>query len=66
MKIKDAPRLSTKKQIRSFMELAGYYRDYIPNVAAVAAPQSDLTRKAQPSKVERSEAQEKAYQTIKF
>ena len=48
------------------MELAGYYRDYIPNVAAVAAPQSDLTRKAQPSKVERGEAQEKAYQTIKF
>ena len=38
VKIKDAPRPSTKKQIRSFMELAGYYRDYIPNVAAVAAP----------------------------
>ena len=27
-KIKDAPRPSTKKQVRSFMGLAGYYRDF--------------------------------------
>ena len=64
-KIKDAPRPSTKKQVRSFMGLAGYYRDFIPNFAAIAAPLSDLTRKGQPNKVEWSEAQEKAYQTIK-
>ena len=53
-KIKNAPRPSTKKQVRSFMGLAGY-----------PAPLSDLTRKGQPNKVEWSEAQEKAYQTIK-
>lgn len=64
-KIKDAPRPSTKKQVRSFMGLAGYYRDFIPNFAAIAAPLSDLTRKGQPNKVEWSEAQEKAYRTIK-
>ena len=65
-KIKDAPRPSTKKQVRSFLGLAGYYyRDFIPNFAAIAAPLSDLTRKGQPNKVEWSEAQEKAYQTIK-
>ena len=64
-KIKDAPRPSTKKQVRSFMGLAGYYRDFIPNFAAIAAPLSDLTRKGQPNKVEWGEAQEKAYQTIK-
>ena len=33
-KIKDAPRLSTKKQVRLFMGLAGYYRGFIPNFAA--------------------------------
>ena len=44
-KIRKAPRPSTKKQVRSFMGLAGYYLDFIPNFAAVATPLSDLTRK---------------------
>ena len=65
-KIKNAPRPGTKKQVRSFVGLAGYYRDFIPNFAAIAAPLSDLTRKGQPSRVEWGQAQEKAYQTIKF
>lgn len=47
------------------MGLAGYYRDFIPNFAAIAAPLSDLTRKGQTNKVEWGEAQERAYQTIK-
>lgn len=64
-KINDASRPSTKKQVRSFMGLAGYYRDFFPNFAAIAAPLSDLTRKGQPNKVEWGEAQERAYQTIK-
>ena len=64
-KIRDAPRPTTKKQIRSFMGLAGYYRDFIPNFAALAALLSDFTRKGQPNKVEWGEAQEKAYQNIK-
>ena len=51
-------------KIRSFMGLAGY-RDFIPNLAASAAPLSDLTHKGQPNKVEWGEAQEKAYQSIK-
>ena len=38
-KIKDAPRPSTK--VRSFMGLAGYYRDFIPNFTAIAVPLSD-------------------------
>ena len=65
-KIRNAPRPTTKKQVRSFLGLAGYYRDFIPNFAAVAAPLSDLTRKGQPSKVEWDQPQEKAYQTIKI
>ena len=59
-KIRDAPRPKTKMQIRSFMGLAGYYRDFIANFAAVAAPLSDLTRKGQPNIVDWGKAQEKA------
>ena len=64
-KIKDAPSPRAKKQVRSFMGLAGYYGDFIPNFVAITAPLSDLTRKGKPNKVEWGEAQEKASQTIK-
>ena len=65
-RIKNAPRPGTKKQVRSFVGLAGYYRDFNPNFAAIAAPLSDLTRKGQRTRVEWGQAQEKVYQTIKF
>ena len=37
-KIRDAPRPTMKKQVRSLMGLAGYYQDFIPSFAALAAP----------------------------
>ena len=49
--IKNAPRPGTKKQVRSFVGLAIYYRDFIPNFEAIAAPLSDLARKGQPASV---------------
>lgn len=42
VKSRKAPRPTTKKQVRSFMGLAGHYQDFIPNFAAVVAPLSDL------------------------
>ena len=42
-KMRDAPRPTTKKEIRSFLGLARYYQNFIPNFAAIAAPLSDLT-----------------------
>ena len=65
-KIRTALDQRLKKQVRSFMGLAGYYRDFIPNFAAIAAILSNLTRKGQPSKVEWGDTHEKAYQTIKI
>lgn len=41
----------TKKQVRAFLGLAGYYRRFIPDYATIAAPLSDLTRKSSPAQV---------------
>ena len=57
-KMRDAPKPTTKKEIRSCLGLARYYQDFIPVFAAIAAPLSDLTLKGQPNKVVWGEPQE--------
>ena len=54
----------TKKQVRSFLGLIGYYRNFIPNFSAVSAPLSDLTKKGQPNKVRWQEEQENAFNAL--
>ena len=56
---------TTKKQVRSFLGLVGFYRKFIPNFSAVAAPLTDLTRKGQPNKIVWGEPQENAFITLK-
>ena len=63
--MRDAPRPTTKNEIRSFLGLVEYYRDFIPNFATIAAPLSDITRKGQPNKVVWGEYQERSYHTLK-
>ncbi|WP_353817121.1 ribonuclease H family protein, partial [Acinetobacter baumannii] len=64
-KILNAPRPQTKKQVRSFLGLAGYYREFVPNYSAITAPLSDLVRKGCPNQVQWGPSQEKAYQTVR-
>ena len=63
--ILEAKRPTTKTQIRSFLGLVGFYRKFIPNFSAVAAPLSDLTKKGCPTRVRWTESQEKAFSALK-
>ena len=65
VKIRHAKRPRTKKEVRAFLGLTEYYREFIPNYAAKAVPLSDLTKKGRPNQVVWSDAQEKAYNTLK-
>lgn len=64
-KILEVSRPCTKKQVRSFLGMVGYYRRFVPNFATISAPLSDLTRKGKPNKVEWENAQETAFTTLK-
>ena len=56
---------NSKRGLRSFIGLTGFYRDQIPNYAAIAVPLTNLLRQGQPNKLSREEAQVTAYETLK-
>lgn len=41
----------TRRDVRSFLGLAGYYRKFVPGFAELTAQLSDLTAKGQPDRV---------------
>ncbi|GFS12946.1 Pol polyprotein [Elysia marginata] len=65
-KVRNVPRPKTKKDVRAFLGLVGYYKEFVPNFAAISAPLSDLVRKGQPKTVNWTDSQEKAYNSLKF
>ncbi|GFO35436.1 Zinc finger protein [Plakobranchus ocellatus] len=64
-KVRNAPRPKTKRKIRAFLGLVGYYKEFVPNFAAVSAPLSDLVRKGQPNVVNWGDSQERACNSLK-
>ena len=55
---------ATKKQVRSFLGLVGYYRDHIPAFAKISEPLYDLIKKGKSEQVQWNEAQERAYSRL--
>ena len=63
--IRDAVRPTTKKQVKSFIGLAGFYRKFIPNFSTIASPLTDLTKKDKPNNIKDwQDHHEKAFQTL--
>ena len=56
---------TTKKGVRAFLGLTGYYRKFIPNYSSVPAPLTDLTRKSAPNNVCWNSKCDKAFKELK-
>ena len=50
-KVLNARRPNSKKEIRSFLGLTGYYKQFIPQYATIAASLTDLIKKGVPRRV---------------
>ncbi|XP_077940886.1 uncharacterized protein LOC144385036 isoform X1 [Gasterosteus aculeatus] len=63
--IQDWPQPITKKQVRTFLGLAGYYRRFIMGFATIAAPLTELTTKRHSRMVRWNPAAEAAFSHLK-
>ena len=63
--IKNAHRPTTKKQVRSFIGMAEFYRKFVPNFSDIASPLTDLTKKGQPNQVRWEAIHERAFSSLK-
>ena len=63
--IQEIPQTKTKKDVRSFLGLVSYYRRFIQNMAEVAAPLSDCTKKRAPNEVVWTGECEQAFAKLK-
>ncbi|XP_050046366.1 uncharacterized protein [Dermacentor andersoni] len=64
-KINTAKRPGTKKELRAFLGLTGYYRDFVPNYAELAHPLTDLTKKGSPNRLNWQTSHEEAFMRLK-
>ena len=54
-----------KKDLRSLLGLAGYYRRFVPHYADIAAPLTDLTGKLHQDKLQWEEQHQAAFSVLK-
>lgn len=62
--IQSCPMPQTRKQLRSFLGMAGFYHQFIPNFSARAAPLTDMTGSKQPDQLKWTEKRIAAFKDI--
>ena len=55
----------TKKDVRAFLGLCGYYCRFVPNFATIATPLTNLTKKDRPNVVEWDDLTQHAFEWLK-
>ena len=55
----------TKKDVRSFLGLTGYYQKFIKDYATIALPLTDLLKKSLPDRVIWNEETDRAFEQLK-
>ena len=63
--VKAFPLPETKRQVRGFLGLTGYYRRFIPDYSSQAAPLTDLTRKSATNTVKWTPQCNQAFEALK-
>ena len=63
--VRTCPQPTSKKQVRAFLGLTGYYCKFIPGFATMATPLTDLTRKNSPNRVVCTNECARAFQSLK-
>ncbi|KAL0195412.1 hypothetical protein M9458_008984, partial [Cirrhinus mrigala] len=60
-----SPTLKTKNEVRSFLELVGWYRRFVPNFSSIAAPLNNLLNKCVTNPIPWTEDCKVAFKTLK-
>ena len=63
--IVEAPRPETKKQVKSFLGMIGFYRKFVPNFAEIALPLTELTKKGSPNRVPWEDVHQRSFESLK-
>ncbi|KAM7284397.1 uncharacterized protein ISCGN_001491 [Ixodes scapularis] len=64
-RIQAAPAPRTKRQVRAFLGLTGYYRAFIPDYAKISEPLTQLTKKGGNNVVRWTSAHQEAFEELK-
>ena len=64
-RILNFPHPTTKKQLRSFLGLIGWYQKFIPNYSHITAPLTNLLQKKQPNVLKWNGEHESAFEVLK-